>query len=291
MRERRVMCCFAAIALLSAGLFASSASPAGATTLILRLSAGQTLRSGDSLRSPNGCFSLEMQSDGNAVVYAPGHLAKWASNTSGYPGSDLEMQGDGNAVVYSSGHLARWASGTAGYSSAYLVMQDDGNLVVYSADGVARWASGTNIGCSPVPPPPPPPSPAPKLGNGVCDSGEICVWSDYNYKGCINEFIPPATDFNFGNGSPKWSNCAGSMNDKISSYKNRNTTYYGIWYTAVNQGGFIFCANPGASSADLRDFRAGFSAVYNDSFSGVDGTWKYGNVLTFPVNCSARDGS
>jgi hypothetical protein len=66
---------------------------------------------------------------------------------------ELDMQTDGNLVVYAGpsngmgvvrGSPAIFASGTNNNPGAFLRMQDDGNLVVYSVDGVALWATGTN---------------------------------------------------------------------------------------------------------------------------------------------------
>jgi cell wall-associated NlpC family hydrolase len=81
-----------------------------------------------------------MQCDGNLVVYAsPGHVAIWSSRT-GAGGSDLEVQGDGNLVIYQPGHVPVWATGTSGSPGA-LIMQNDGNLVLYAGTGQALWSS------------------------------------------------------------------------------------------------------------------------------------------------------
>jgi len=40
-----------------------------------------------------------MQADGNLVLYAPGSVPIWASNTAGNDGAQLDMQTDGNLVV------------------------------------------------------------------------------------------------------------------------------------------------------------------------------------------------
>ena len=80
-----------------------------------------------------------MQTDGNLVVVTRG-TPRWATGTTG-AGNRLEMQSDGNAVVYTASGRAVWASETAGQPGARLVMQNDGNLVLYSRDGRAIWAS------------------------------------------------------------------------------------------------------------------------------------------------------
>jgi hypothetical protein len=113
-----------------------------------RLNAGQRLSRGQSLTSANGRFHLNMQSDGNLVIY-DGSSAIWASNTWNLPDSTkptrAEMQADGNFVLYNDANQASWASGSwgSGRVSPYLLMQDDGNLVIYHNGSSAIWASGT----------------------------------------------------------------------------------------------------------------------------------------------------
>ncbi len=138
----------ASIAIASTVIAAGVAvQPAAATTTTFTMPSGTQMVSGDVLRSPSGCFQLEMQSDGNAVAYvANPRRAIWASHTDGHPGAYLRMQTDGNAVVYSGG-TPIYATHTDGHSGAYLQMQDDGNVVVYSTNRTALFASHTDIGC------------------------------------------------------------------------------------------------------------------------------------------------
>jgi hypothetical protein len=108
------------------------------------LTANHKLAEGQSLTSCNGDFTLDVQGDGNLVLYQGG-TPLWASNTSGSGAADyLIMQGDGNAVLYTSAGKAVWSSGTAGNDGASLNVQNDGNVVVYSASGAALWDSGTS---------------------------------------------------------------------------------------------------------------------------------------------------
>lgn len=104
---------------------------------LFRLGSGQQLAPGDAL--VNGSTQLEMQTDGNLVVYGAGHVAVWATQTN-QAGSTLEMQTDGNLVVYAPGHVAVWATGTTQAGSS-LDMQSDNNLVVYAPGRVAVWGS------------------------------------------------------------------------------------------------------------------------------------------------------
>lgn len=104
---------------------------------------GENILAGQFLVSGDGRFTAEMQADGNFVIYKPGHIAVWATNTFGHPGSHGQMQFDGNFVVVDPSGAPLWATNTAGHSNSLLRMQNDCNLVVYSSTWVALWASGT----------------------------------------------------------------------------------------------------------------------------------------------------
>lgn len=136
----------AVLAAVLASLAWGGATPASAADYTLQLNGGQQLNPGDSLLSPSGLFLLAMQSDGNLVLYSPGHIAIWASNTAGHPGSVLQMQNDGNLVVYAPGHMAIWGTGTDGHFGTVLQMQDDANAVLYAPGHVAIWATNTRRG-------------------------------------------------------------------------------------------------------------------------------------------------
>jgi hypothetical protein len=56
------------------------------------------------------------QADGNLVLYAPGSIPLWASNTAGHGGAQLVMQAGGNLVVAAPGSRPLWASNTVGHS-------------------------------------------------------------------------------------------------------------------------------------------------------------------------------
>jgi hypothetical protein len=107
------------------------------------LQAGQVLPAGDALVSPGGQYVLDMQTDGNLVVYGNGCVI-WASGTNGTGSGDyLAMQTDGNLIIYTSAGVPVWSSRTNGTGSGdYLAMQADGNLVVYNSSGSQVWAAG-----------------------------------------------------------------------------------------------------------------------------------------------------
>jgi hypothetical protein len=108
------------------------------------LTANHELTTGQSLTSCNGDYTLDMQGDGNLVLYNNSGTALWASNTSGSAADEAIMQGDGNFVLYTSSGTAVWSSDTQGNDGADLVVQNDGNVVIYSSSGAALWDTGTN---------------------------------------------------------------------------------------------------------------------------------------------------
>jgi hypothetical protein len=109
-----------------------------------RLCPGRTLQPNTILRSANGKYKLEMQTDGNLVLRNDFNQIKWASNTYGNPGSRVQMQFDGNLVIRNAGNQIIWASNT--YSdfifrnnSSSLRVEDNGNLVIYKPNNAAIW--------------------------------------------------------------------------------------------------------------------------------------------------------
>jgi titin len=122
-----------AITVLTAGPYSTSA---------VTLASNATLSSGQSLTSPNGQFTLTMQTDGN-LVEKNGSTVVFASGTSGNPGAYVTMQGDGNLVVYLSG-TALWASGTSGNAGAFLVLSDYGTLDIDSTSYVTLWTASNS---------------------------------------------------------------------------------------------------------------------------------------------------
>ena len=114
--------------------------------MISALPAGAALYDGQSLASPSGRFTLDMQSDGNLVLYGAG-LVLWDSGTAGDAPDYATMQGDGNFVIYKAGR-AVWSTETdqTTHGTYTLSVQNDGNVVVYSPDNKALWASYTEAG-------------------------------------------------------------------------------------------------------------------------------------------------
>jgi len=124
-------------------------SIAGMTSALDTMYASQVLNVWDTLTSPNNCFRLVMQDDGNLVLYRNSNSQPiWASRTTDTGTVRAKMQGDGNFVLYTNGNTAKWASNTSGKCGAKLVIQNDGNLVIYTADtGSVAWATNTQTNC------------------------------------------------------------------------------------------------------------------------------------------------
>jgi hypothetical protein len=121
------------------------------TTFKDRIFPDTRMNRGDTLISFLGAFHLDMQTDGNLVLYRPAMIPLWASGTVGN-GDFARMQSDGNLVVYDLAGRPVFASNTAGNPGAFIICQDDGNLVIYRGGQVphpstAIWSTNTCAGC------------------------------------------------------------------------------------------------------------------------------------------------
>jgi hypothetical protein len=97
-----------------------------------QLSPGQQITGGTQIASPDGKFVLQMQSDGNLVLRAPGNIPLGDTHTAGHDGTIAMMQADGNFVLIAPGNIPVWSSGTDGHPGTVLQVQDDGNVVLYA---------------------------------------------------------------------------------------------------------------------------------------------------------------
>lgn len=87
---------------------------------------------------------LDMQEDGNLVLYEPGGAPIWQTNTRGQ-GLNVVMRDDGNLVMRDSAGAQVWASnssnrGTPPYRAE---VRSDGNFVVYDSSNNGIWETGT----------------------------------------------------------------------------------------------------------------------------------------------------
>ena len=125
------------------------------------LLANGRLNVGDDMYSATRAFRLNVQADGNLVLYViddttlprdriegpdVNYIPIWGTDTNGTDVNHCVMQTDGNLVLLNAANVPRWGSGTQGHPNAFLRCQSDGNLVIYTVDGRPIWASNTNAG-------------------------------------------------------------------------------------------------------------------------------------------------
>ena len=111
-------------------IFCSTAALASAADYLLRSSEILTYESGRVLISENGQYRLNLQSDGNLVVYnvPTGHHV-WDTQTDGSGATEAWMRSDGELWLMK-GDDIKWRSLT-GSAGNYLKLENDGNLVIY----------------------------------------------------------------------------------------------------------------------------------------------------------------
>jgi hypothetical protein len=105
-----------------------------------RMTPNLTLGRGMFLKSSDGRFTLQMQTDGNLVLYSPS-AAVWASNTANM--DYVVFQGDGNLVGYRDGQspLAVWSSGTPNQGATSVILENWGRLAIKNSPGSNVWTT------------------------------------------------------------------------------------------------------------------------------------------------------
>jgi hypothetical protein len=122
------------------------------------LRAGQTLFAGQSISSPDGQFHLDMQADGNLVVYmgAGTGFAVWNSGTQGSGAVGATMQADGNFVLYAPANRAVWATGTVTNNATGVMTMTDGGIITLSNNQNknywSSWLQDPSINSTPTGP-------------------------------------------------------------------------------------------------------------------------------------------
>jgi hypothetical protein len=148
-------------------------APSPAPTAPDRIVQGSRVAAGQNLVSNNGEYHLEMQTDGNLVIYkghtegpAAGDQHKlsasqsvlWSSNSTGHKGSAdayLLLNTDGEVQVRIGDEVV-WRSGVKGKAGEkyWLWMQHDGNCVVYHGECCSgKFVWDTNTAQPPAPTP------------------------------------------------------------------------------------------------------------------------------------------
>ncbi|MEM9243339.1 MAG: hypothetical protein AAGA27_04695 [Pseudomonadota bacterium] len=105
--------------------------------------------SGDNqFTSNNLAFSLNIQNDGNVVLYSNAYddQVLFSTDSAGKTANPyFVFQEDNNIVLYSNSpsQSVLWSSNTVdeSYTGGKLCMQDDGNLVLYDDNGNPKWAT------------------------------------------------------------------------------------------------------------------------------------------------------
>ncbi|HEY5821858.1 MAG TPA: hypothetical protein VIT20_07770, partial [Propionibacteriaceae bacterium] len=108
-----------------------------------RLSCGEGLRPGGSLRSPNARYALWYESTGNLVLHGPAGVIAVLHERLTRPGVFMLDEAGAVGVVEPGVGLASLGA-TAG-PGAQLVVQDDAKVALYAADGAEHWQSGTGV--------------------------------------------------------------------------------------------------------------------------------------------------
>jgi serine/threonine protein kinase len=135
---------------LAVAVWAMVSHLTGASSLGAVLPSGEKLQPGQELTSPNGHYTLRMQSDGNLVEY--GRMDPiWATGTSGNNGAYALVQPAGNLVIYPKGEgppspdspttPALWASSTAPQVyGVYLQLDNGGHIrLLVPHSNVIAW--------------------------------------------------------------------------------------------------------------------------------------------------------
>lgn len=114
------------------------------------LSAGMSLEPNEYIRNieTSTPHALVFQDDGNLVLYEPGKIVDWDSNTDGIDVARVVVREDGDVVWESEAGDTALHTATAGYPDAYLRLGGDGNLVVYErvpgGDDRPIWSRNKN---------------------------------------------------------------------------------------------------------------------------------------------------
>lgn len=139
--RRTVLRGIAGAAAAATGLLAAVAlSATAATPSTGTLPAGGTLSAGQAVPSPDGHYTLTMQSDGNLVEYVTHGSALWSSKTHGTKATHAVLERNGNLVLLDRHGATVWSSNSHTTGCPELLLQNDGNAVIYAPSAV--WADG-----------------------------------------------------------------------------------------------------------------------------------------------------
>jgi hypothetical protein len=127
-------------------IFAIFCSIAAVAFAVTTFKAGTQLNANNQLGSPNQEFRLNMQSDGNLVVYTVSNgNYKWSTDTVGSGAIIAKMQHDGQFCLLNKTRKIVWTSNTF-HAESVCKLQNDGNLVVFNLEGIPVWNATTDGG-------------------------------------------------------------------------------------------------------------------------------------------------
>lgn len=108
-----------------------------------RLTSGQTLRAGASLRAVGSAHTLTVGQDGDVVLRSGAGPVLWHTGTTGNPGARLLQQPSGALEVRSASGALLWSDGAAS-AGARSILKPDGVLYTVNTAGSLVWKSTTN---------------------------------------------------------------------------------------------------------------------------------------------------
>lgn len=114
-------------------------APAGCGSIV----PGEGLKPGQTVVSCDGRFTLNMQLDGNLVLYMGQDTVLMASGTVNQDAAQMDLSTDGRLVVRGTFGEALFSVGGGGTGDVRLFVQNDGNVVIYNGNGSPLWSTGT----------------------------------------------------------------------------------------------------------------------------------------------------
>jgi hypothetical protein len=140
-----------------------------------------------------------------------------------------------------------------------------------------------------------PSGPASTLSDLSCDKGEVCVWDERNHKGCYADMPVPSFDSDWiDDDGPFWANCAGHINDRVSSYWNRGDKIV-VFYTKPGGLGNSLCVFPGAKGKRIgwdrmdNQFSSHNNELPDAEGGGESASPRYPGEAVGPDDCTDKD--
>ncbi|OQV21984.1 hypothetical protein BV898_04195 [Hypsibius exemplaris] len=183
--------------------------PEDGTKPLETVTSGSNMTQGDTIWSPNAQVRLTMQPDGNLVVYrACDHHPIWATMTNRQRMQErpdaVQLQTDGNLVIYApanSSQRVMWASGSnsAATAGASLRLENTGALCLFKTADVCLWHSDPNATVASH-------SACPEyIHSGANMTEDQSIWSPNRQARLTLETTGKAVIYRTCDGAPVWS--------------------------------------------------------------------------------------